>query len=109
MKIREAKYNIGDIVRHSALPFRGVVFDVDAEFSRSEEWYNSIPPEIRPSKDQPFYHLVAENDEKGYVAYVSESNLELDMSGEPLRNPQVGEIFMVTDSGHLAPRFASTH
>ncbi|MBB4120484.1 MULTISPECIES: heat shock protein HspQ [Martelella] len=109
MKIREAKYNIGDIVRHRTLPFRGVIFDVDAEFSRTDEWYNSIPPEIRPDKDQPFYHLVAENDEKGYVAYVSEGNLEHDLSGEPLRNPQIGEIFTVTDNGQLAPRYAVSH
>ncbi|WP_174801053.1 heat shock protein HspQ [Martelella limonii] len=109
MKIREAKYNIGDIVRHRTLPFRGVVFDVDAEFSRTQEWYNSIPAELRPEKDQPFYHLVAENEEKGYVAYVSEGNLDYDLSGEPLRNPQVEQIFTETDSGHLAPRFASCH
>ena len=109
MKIRDAKFNIGDVVRHRMMPFRGVIFDVDPEFARSDEWYRSMPAEIRPDKDQPFYHLVAENEEKGYVAYVSESNLEHDTSGEPLRNPQIGEIFTLTENGSLSPRFSVCH
>ncbi|AJY48281.1 heat shock protein HspQ [Martelella endophytica] len=109
MKIRDAKFNLGDVVRHRTLPFRGVVFDVDAEYARTEEWYQSLPPEIRPDKNQPFYHLVAENDEKGYVAYVSEANLVVDTSGEPLRNPQVGEIFTLSENGHLSPRYSVCH
>ena len=72
---RNAKYRIGEVVRHRVFPFRGVVFDVDPEFANSEEWWNAIPAEVRPSKDQPFYHLLAENDESEYVAYVSEQNL----------------------------------
>jgi len=80
MKERQAKYAIGDIVRHRIYSFRGVVFDVDPTFSNSEEWYNSIPEEVRPTKDQPFYHLFAENAETEYVAYVSEQNLLPDTS-----------------------------
>ena len=75
MKMRNAKFAIGDIVRHRVFPFRGVIFDVDPEFANTEEWWNAIPAEIRPSKDQPFYHLFAENDDSEYVAYVSEQNL----------------------------------
>ncbi|MDQ0453775.1 heat shock protein HspQ [Rhizobium paknamense] len=109
MKQRIAKFGIGDIVRHKVFPFRGVVFDVDPEFANTEEWWNAIPPEIRPSKDQPFYHLLAENDESEYVAYVSEQNLEHDQSGQPLRNPQVQQIFVQEGAGHYKPRMNFAH
>jgi heat shock protein HspQ len=89
----EAKFQVGQVVRHRYFSFRGVIFDVDPEFANSEEWWESIPAEIRPSKQQPFYHLLAENDDTEYVAYVSEQNLLADDSDEPLRHPQIGELF----------------
>lgn len=89
----QAKFQVGQIVRHRYFSFRGVIFDVDPEFANSEEWWESIPAEIRPSKQQPFYHLLAENDDTEYVAYVSEQNLLADDSDEPLRHPQIGELF----------------
>lgn len=91
--LRSAKYQIGQVVRHRLFPFRGVIFDVDPVFDNTEEWYEAIPEAIRPSKDQPFYHLLAENAETEYVAYVSEQNLLPDTSGEPVRHPQVPEFF----------------
>jgi heat shock protein HspQ len=103
-KIRSAKYAIGQVVRHRVYPFRGVVFDIDPLFSNTEEWYESIPQEVRPHKDQPYYHLFAENAETEYVAYVSEQNLLPDDSGEPLRHPQVAEIFVRDDRGSYRPR-----
>jgi heat shock protein HspQ len=103
-KIRNAKYAIGQVVRHRVYPFRGVVFDIDPLFSNTEEWYESIPQEVRPHKDQPYYHLFAENAETEYVAYVSEQNLLPDDSGEPLRHPQVAEIFVRDDRGSYRPR-----
>ena len=94
MSIRgAAKFQIGQIVRHRLFSFRGVIFDVDPVFSNTEEWWTSIPPEVRPSKDQPFYQLLAENDETEYVAYVSEQNLLVDDNAEPVRHPQVGDYF----------------
>lgn len=102
--IKIAKYRIGDIVRHRIYPFRGVVFDVDPTFSNTEEWWESIPAEVRPHKDQPFYHLLAENADTEYVAYVSEQNLLPDQSGEPLRHPQVSEIFERDPEGGYRPR-----
>ena len=90
MKARSAKFAIGQVVRHRVFPFRGVIFDVDPEFNNTEEWWLSIPEEVRPRKDQPFYHLFAENAETEYIAYVSEQNLLPDHSGEPLRNPMIG-------------------
>ncbi len=93
LKPRQAKYGIGQIVKHRIYPFRGVIFDIDPEFANTEEWWQSIPAEARPRKDQPFYHLLAENSETEYVAYVSEQNLLPDTSGEPLRHPQIDEFF----------------
>src|SRR5437588_2098416 len=90
-KTRVARFKIGQVVRHRLFPFRGVIFDLDPEFSNTEEWYRSIPAEVRPRKDQPFYHLFAENAEGSYIAYVSEQNLLPDTSGEPVRHPQLGE------------------
>lgn len=88
-----AKFSIGQVVRHRVFPFRGVIFDVDPEFNNTEEWYQSIPAEVRPRKDQPFYHLFAENEETYYEAYVSEQNLLNDESGEPVDHPQISKIF----------------
>ncbi len=94
-----AKYQIGQIVRHRLHPFRGVIFDIDPEFSNTEDWWNAIPEDSRPSKDQPFYHLLAENSQSYYVAYVSEQNLEVDNSGEPVNHPEIGLIFSSLSDG----------
>ena len=88
-----AKFSIGEVVRHRKHPFRGVIFDIDPTFSNTDEWWESIPEKHRPIKEQPFYHLLAENDESFYVAYVSEQNLLLDLSKEPVRHPLIEEIF----------------
>jgi heat shock protein HspQ len=88
-----AKFNIGQVVKHRLFPFRGVIYDVDPTFNNTEEWWNSIPAEVRPRKDQPFYHLLAENTETTYVAYVSEQNLLPDETGRPVRHPDVKKMF----------------
>jgi heat shock protein HspQ len=104
METRQAKYAIGDVVKHRVYPFRGVVFDVDPIFSNTEEWYNSIPEEVRPRRDQPFYHLFAENAESEYIAYVSEQNLIPDTSDEPVRHPQITEMFEIGNDGRYHTR-----
>lgn len=101
---RIAKFSIGQVVKHRIFPFRGVVFDIDPTFSNTEEWWEAIPAEVRPDKDQPFYHLFAENAETEYVAYVSEQNLLADNSSEPIRHPQVAEAFIKDDRGAFRPR-----
>src|SRR5436190_19947407 len=103
-KMRKAKFAIGQVVRHRLFPFRGVVFDIDPEFNNTEEWYQSIPAEVRPHKDQPFYHLFAENAETEYIAYVSEQNLLPDTSGKPVRHPQVAKIFEQDETGSYRQR-----
>ena len=92
-KLVEAKFSIGNIVKHKYLNFRGVIFDLDPEFSNSEEWYNSIPEKIRPRKNQPFYHLFAENEDIFYLAYVSEQNLVIDESNGPCNHPDIKKMF----------------
>jgi heat shock protein HspQ len=99
METRTAKFAIGQVVKHRIYPFRGVIYDVDPTFANTEEWWRSIPAEVRPPKDQPFYHLYAENAESQYIAYVSEQNLLPDESGEPVRHPQVDEVFVRNDKG----------
>lgn len=103
-RIRNAKFGIGQVVRHRVYPFRGVIFDVDPVFSNTEEWWQAIPEDVRPTRDQPFYHLYAENAESEYVAYVSEQNLVADDTGVPLRHPQIDEAFVRTPDGHLVAR-----
>ena len=107
-KMRNAKFRIGQVVKHRLFSFRGVVFDIDPEFANTEEWWQSIPAEVRPSKDQPFYHLFAENDDTEYVAYVSEQNLLADTSGTPIRHPDVAESFD-WDNGNYVPRDTRLH
>ena len=106
-KARTAKFQIGQIVRHRVYPFRGVIFDIDPEFNNTDEWYESIPEDRRPRKDQPFYHLFAENAESEYIAYVSEQNLLPDTSGEPVRHPQVAEVFEPDRKGGYRRRISS--
>ncbi|MEQ8663180.1 MAG: heat shock protein HspQ [Gammaproteobacteria bacterium] len=106
--VRNAKFLIGQVVRHRVYPFRGVIYDVDPTFSNSEEWWASIPEDVRPHKDQPFYHLLAENAETSYVAYVSEQNLLVDDSGVPVNHPDVPRYFSDFEgsSYRLKPRSA---
>jgi heat shock protein HspQ len=108
MNARLAKFAIGQVVRHRIFPFRGVIFDVDPEFGNTEEWWLSIPEDIRPRKDQPFYHLLAENDQNTYVAYVSEQNLLPDDTGEPVGHPHAALLFDGFEDGHyhMRPRIA---
>ena len=89
-----AKFSIGTIVKHKHFDFRGVIYDVDFEFNNSEEWYQSIPKDVRPRKDQPFYHLLAESNDVTYEAYVSEQNLLMDKSKQPVKHPLINEIFV---------------
>lgn len=106
---REAKFQIGEVVKHRVFAFRGVIFDVDPTFNNTEEWWMSIPAEVRPKKDQPFYHLLAESDDSEYIAYVSEQNLLRDTSEQPIRHPEVNQIFEKFDGTSYSVRVNNTH
>ena len=101
---RSAKFAIGQVVKHRIYPFRGVIFDVDPTFNNTEEWWQAIPADVRPRKDQPFYHLLAENAEATYIAYVSEQNLLPDETGKPIRHPDVTKFFGALKDGQYAPK-----
>lgn len=105
MSIREAKFQIGQVVKHRIYPFRGVIFDVDPEFNNTEEWWQSIPEDVRPHKEQPYYHLFAENAQTTYIAYVSEQNLLPDETGKPVGHPKVGELFGEVKDGFYELRY----
>jgi heat shock protein HspQ len=104
-----ARFTIGNIVRHKLHGFRGVVFDIDPVFANSEEWYESIPADVRPQREQPFYHLLAESDESSYVAYVSQQNLLEDGDGGPVDHPSIPQIFEDFAEGHYCMRHGMTH
>ena len=109
MQVRDAKFQIGQVVRHRIFPFRGVIFDVDPEFNNTEEWWLSIPEDVRPKKEQPYYHLLAENEQTTYIAYVSEQNLLEDDSGDPVRHPQIKDMFDKKPDGRYEPKGQSRH
>src|SRR3954462_1337108 len=98
-RMKTARFGLGAVVLQRNYPFRGIVFDGDPVFDNTEEWWPAIPEEVRPRKDQPFYHLLAENAESEYVAYVSEQNLVPDTSGEALRHAGIAEVFVQDASG----------
>ncbi len=104
-----AKFAIGQVVKHRIYPFRGVIFDVDPQFANTEEWWQSIPEAVRPRKDQPFYHLLAENAETAYTAYVSEQNLLPDDSGKPVGHPRVKHLFGPFGGDHYEIRKDTAH
>jgi heat shock protein HspQ len=97
--IPQARFGIGQVVRHRLFDFRGVIFDVDPVFANSEEWYQGIPEDLRPAKEQPFYHLLADNEESSYIAYVSQQNLVPDESAEPIEHPAVSAMFEPAEDG----------
>ena len=105
----KARFGIGDIVRHRTFDFRGVIFDIDPVFANSEEWYESIPAEVRPRRDQPFYHIFAENEDASYVAYVSQQNLIGDGDAGPVDHPSVDEMFEEFADGRYRMRRRLTH
>jgi heat shock protein HspQ len=107
--VRHASFAIGDVVRHRMFGFRGVIFDVDPVFANTEEWYDAIPEDIKPNRDQPFYHLLAESADSSYVAYVSQQNLEADESDEPVDHPAIQGIFEPYAEGRYALRREHRH
>lgn len=104
MQAKDAKFPIGQVVRHRIFPFRGVIFDVDPEFNNTEEWWLSIPEDVRPKKEQPYYHLLAENEQTAYIAYVSEQNLLPDDTGKPVGHPEVESMFSDFRNGFYTMR-----
>ncbi|ALH80512.1 MULTISPECIES: heat shock protein HspQ [Sphingopyxis] len=107
--IERARFAPGDIVRHRMFDFRGVVFDIDPVFANSDEWYEAIPEAIRPAKEQPYYHLLAESEDSSYIAYVSQQNLVADGDGGPIDHPQIDAMFDGLERGRYRIRAIHRH
>lgn len=104
-----ARFAVGDVVRHRQFDFRGVVFDIDPVFANTDEWFEQIPESVRPRRDQPYYHLLAESDEAMYVAYVSQQNLVPDAAGGPVDHPGVAQLFEEFSGGRYRLRPSLAH
>lgn len=105
----KSRFAIGDVVKHRVFDFRGVIFDIDPVFANSDEWYEAIPEDIRPDRNQPFYHLLAESDDSDYVAYVSQQNLVTDSISGPVSHPDVHQYFEQFENGRYRMRRSMTH
>jgi heat shock protein HspQ len=99
MEMPVAKFQLGQVVRHRVFPFRGVIFDVDPRFRPTESKWRAVPEESPPSRDEPFYHLYADNGQSCYIAYVSEQNLLPDETGEPVEHPAAEVLFQAFEDG----------
>ena len=84
-----AKFFVGQLVRHSKFGYRGVVFDIDATFQGTDEWYELVA-KSRPPRDKPWYHVLV--DRADHTTYVAERHLEPDEIGEPISHPLVAEL-----------------
>ena len=96
MEIRRADYNIGQVIYHKHYNFRGIIVDVDAEFSGDDEWYEEHAKN-KPSKDQPWYHVLVDDD--SVMAYVSEQNICSDISDLNVENPLILDMLSSDENG----------
>ena len=99
MSEHEAKFGIGDVVRHLRFDYRGVIVDVDATFEGSDEWYEEVA-RSRPPRDRPWYHVLV--DGADHSTYVAERHLASDPSGEPIRHPLLERFFDTFAGGRYA-------
>lgn len=110
MQIPQAKFNIGQVVRHKHFGFRGVIFEVDFEYALDEVWYQEACKALhnigQPSieKQQPFYHILTDGSE--HESYVSEQNLEYAATDQPVQHKGIDRWFSVDYSGEYKPRFS---
>ncbi|MHB9878066.1 heat shock protein HspQ [Pacificimonas sp. ICDLI1SI03] len=107
--VRQAAFGIGDVVKHRLFDFRGIIFDVDPEFANTDEWWEAIPEEVRPKKDQPYYHLLADNGQDSYVAYVSQQNLLHDDNADDPIHPAISDIFEKAGDGRYRLKPGHAH
>jgi heat shock protein HspQ len=89
-----ARFHVGELVRHRLFDYRGVIFDVDPQFSGSEAWYTQMA-RSRPPKDKPWYHVLVHG--ASHQTYVAERNLEPDPAPAPIAHPLVGQLLGAFD------------
>ena len=87
---------VGQVVHHAKFDYRGVIVDVDAEFSGTEEWYEQVA-RSRPPRDKPWYHVLVHNSDR--MTYVAERHLEPDSSLQPIAHPAIDMYFDSFENG----------
>ena len=97
----KAKFSVGELVHHLLFDYRGAIFDVDAEFQGSEEWYAQMA-RSQPPRDEPWYHVLVHNGT--HTTYVAEQNLEEDLGKDPIHNPLIEEFFDGFENSHYIIR-----
>ena len=104
MRDKMAKFQVGELIHHKRFDYRGVVVDVDASFSGTEEWYDTMA-RSNPPKDEPWYHVLVHQAE--HSTYVAERNLEADPTGEPVAHPFLDQFFDKMQNGVYVSLHAS--
>ena len=97
----KAKFSVGELVHHLLFDYRGAIFDVDAEFQGSEEWYAQMA-RSRPPRDEPWYHVLVHNGT--HTTYVAERNLEAALGKDPIHHPLIDEFFDGYENSHYIIR-----
>lgn len=95
-QVTEVKFSVGQVIHHNKFDYRGVIYDIDATFQGTEEWYELVA-KSRPPKDKPWYHVLVDQGE--HTTYVAERHLEPDDSGKPIQNPMVEMFFSEFENG----------
>ncbi|RMB04927.1 heat shock protein HspQ [Eilatimonas milleporae] len=104
-KLKTASFAPGQLVRHARFGYRGLIFDVDACYSQSAEWYESMA-KSEPAKNRPWYHVLV--DGEVHTTYVAEENLQLCTEETPFEHPLFGHLFHggTCDNGIFEARYS---
>ena len=106
--VRSARFQIGQVVRHKGLSVCGVIFDVDRPSAIPRSGTAPFPRMSDPTRISRST-TCSRRTPTPYIAYVSEQNLVPDASDEPLRHPQVAELFEDLKNGIFRFRFLQEH
>ena len=101
MSQSHARFRVGQPIHHKRFGYRGVIVDVDPVFCGTDAWYEAMATS-RPPRDQPWYQVLVHD--APHRTYVAERNLEPDLSGAPIRHPDVARSFERFEDGLYAPR-----
>jgi len=100
-RTQTAQFAPGQVVRHRRFGYRGLIFDVDATFSQSPEWYD-VMADSQPPKDRPWYHILVDGEK--HTTYVSEQNLMKCSETDAFEHPLMSRLFRTRRSGDIATR-----
>lgn len=92
----KARFDVGQRVTHKLFHYRGLIFDVDATFQGSDDWYENVAS-TRPPRHEPWYHVLVHDSD--HTTYVAERNLTSDPSEDEILNPLTEKFFQHLDGG----------